>query len=46
MRFGSCVDEPAPELGQHTRQILTEMLGDDSKDVDKLAADGVVRTDD
>ncbi len=37
---------PAPNLGQHTRQILTELLGYDPKDVDRLAADGVVQTDD
>ncbi len=37
---------PAPNLGQHTREILQDLLGYDSKDVDRLAADGVVQTDD
>jgi formyl-CoA transferase len=36
---------PAPNLGQHTREILEGLLGYDSKDVDRLAADGVVQTD-
>ena len=35
---------PAPALGQHTRPILQDLLGYDSKDVDALAADGVVQT--
>ncbi|MDH3792393.1 MAG: CoA transferase [Rhodospirillales bacterium] len=36
---------PAPDLGQHTREILEGLLGYTSKDVDHLAADGVVQTD-
>jgi crotonobetainyl-CoA:carnitine CoA-transferase CaiB-like acyl-CoA transferase len=35
---------PAPALGQHTRPILQDLLGYDAKDVDALAADGVVQT--
>jgi crotonobetainyl-CoA:carnitine CoA-transferase CaiB-like acyl-CoA transferase len=35
--------EPAPNLGQHTREILQDILGYDSKDIDKLASDGVVQ---
>ncbi len=35
----------APNLGQHTREILHDLLGYDSRDVDRLAADGVVQTD-
>ena len=37
---------PAPNLGQHTREILQDLLGYDPKDVDRLAAEGVVQTDD
>ena len=36
---------PAPNLGQHTREILQDLLGYDPKDVDRLAAEGVVQTD-
>ncbi len=36
---------PAPNLGQHTREILHD-LGYETKDIDRLAADGVVQTDD
>ena len=35
--------EPAPNLGQHTREILQDILGYDVKDVDRLASDGVVQ---
>ncbi len=35
----------APNLGQHTREILHDLLGYDSTDVDRLAADGIVQTD-
>ena len=35
--------EPAPDLGQHTREILQNVLGYDAKDVNKLASDGVVQ---
>ncbi len=35
--------EPAPNLGQHTREILQDILSYDSKDIDKLASDGVVQ---
>ena len=34
--------EPAPALGQHSREILEQMLGYDSADVDGLIARGVV----
>jgi len=34
---------PAPDLGQHTREVLEEVLGYDDKDVDRLAQDGVVQ---
>ena len=37
---------PAPNLGQHTRSILENMLGMNAQDVDGLAADGVIQTDD
>ncbi len=33
---------PAPNLGQHTRPILQELLGYSPADVDRLIADGVV----
>ena len=36
---------PAPNLGQHTREILENLLGYETKDIDRLAADGVVQTD-
>ena len=36
---------PAPNLGQHTREILENLLGYTSEDVDRLAAEGVVQTD-
>ena len=36
---------PAPALGQHTREVLEDVLGYDAKEVDKLAQDGVVQLD-
>jgi crotonobetainyl-CoA:carnitine CoA-transferase CaiB-like acyl-CoA transferase len=36
---------PAPNLGQHTREILQDLLGYTPEDVDRLAAEGVVQTD-
>ncbi len=36
--------DPAPNLGQHTREILRDLLGYATKDIDRLAADGVVQT--
>ena len=35
--------EPAPNLGQHTREVMRDILGYDSKDIDSLASDGVVQ---
>ena len=35
----------APNLGQHTREILQDLLGYTPADVDRLAAEGVVQTD-
>jgi len=35
---------PAPNLGQHTRPILQDLLGMSTGDVDGLNADGVVQT--
>ena len=37
--------EPAPNLGQHTREILEDLLGYAPAEVDDLAAEGVVQTD-
>jgi len=37
------VTDPAPGLGQHTREILEGLLGYDSDEVDALAADKVVQ---
>ena len=34
---------PAPKLGEHTREVLQDILGYEAKDVDKLASDGVVQ---
>ncbi|MEE8350893.1 MAG: CoA transferase [Rhodospirillales bacterium] len=35
---------PAPGLGQHTREILEELLEYNPKDIDALAAEGVIET--
>ncbi len=37
---------PAPALGEHTRDILENLLGMNTGDVDGLASDGVVQTND
>jgi formyl-CoA transferase len=36
---------PAPNLGQHTREVLENLLGYAPQDVDRLAAAGAVQTD-
>jgi crotonobetainyl-CoA:carnitine CoA-transferase CaiB-like acyl-CoA transferase len=36
------VREPAPLLGQHTREVLTQLLGLTENDVDVLERDGVL----
>jgi CoA:oxalate CoA-transferase len=36
------VKQPSPALGQHTRDILEDVLGYESDEVDQLASDGVV----
>ena len=36
---------PAPNLGQHTRLILQDLLGYSPAEVDDLAADGAIQTD-
>ena len=36
------VTRPAPTLGQHTREVLTE-LGKSAQEIDALYASGVVR---
>jgi crotonobetainyl-CoA:carnitine CoA-transferase CaiB-like acyl-CoA transferase len=33
---------PAPQLGQHTRPILKDLLGYDEAEIERLAAEGVV----
>jgi crotonobetainyl-CoA:carnitine CoA-transferase CaiB-like acyl-CoA transferase len=38
--------EPAPALGQHTRYVLSDLLGYSTADVDRLAREGVVQTTD
>jgi len=38
--------QAAPRLGQHTREILSGLLGRSDGEIDALAADGVVGTDD
>ena len=46
-RFGAAplpVVTPAPTLGQHTRQVLMELLGLDVAELDALEADGVIGT--
>jgi crotonobetainyl-CoA:carnitine CoA-transferase CaiB-like acyl-CoA transferase len=35
-------NRPAPELGEHTREICAELLGIDGDDVDRLLAAGVL----
>jgi crotonobetainyl-CoA:carnitine CoA-transferase CaiB-like acyl-CoA transferase len=35
---------PAPMLGEHTREVLSNRLGLTSEDIDRLAAGGVVKT--
>ena len=35
---------PAPNLGQHSREVLEGLLGYDAGEVDRLVADGVVET--
>jgi benzylsuccinate CoA-transferase BbsF subunit len=37
------LDRPAPLLGQHTREVLHELLGLDEARLDQLEADGVLR---
>ncbi len=36
------IDGPAPTLGQHTRQVLAELLGYDSSKIDTLESAGVL----
>lgn len=36
--------EPAPNLGQHTRQVLQDVLGYDGPDIDRLVAENVIQT--
>jgi len=38
--------QAAPRLGQHTREILSGLLGRTDSEIDALAADGVIGTDD
>ena len=38
------VSRPAPTLGQHTRQVLMELLDLDSGELDALEAEGVIGT--
>ena len=35
-------DRPAPLLGEHTREVLSTVLGLSDQDVDQLAAEGVI----
>ncbi len=35
---------PAPRLGQHTRQILSELLGYDAQEIDRLEEEKVIKT--
>ena len=37
-------NRPAPMLGEHTREVLSERLGFSSEDIDRLTAGGVVKT--
>ncbi len=36
--------DPAPDLGQHTRQVLEGVLGYDGRDIDRLVAENVIQT--
>jgi len=36
-------DQPAPALGEHTREIMTELLGLDAAAIDALTAKGIVQ---
>ena len=35
---------PAPTLGQHNEEILTDLLGLDGAEIEQLARDGVIGT--
>ena len=35
-------DKPAPQLGEHTREVLTSVLGLSESEIDELAAEGVI----
>ena len=35
---------PAPDLGEHTRQIARDLLGLDDDEIDRLLAAGVLET--
>jgi len=35
-------DLPPPLLGQHTREVLTDLLGLDAGQIDALTRDGVI----
>jgi benzylsuccinate CoA-transferase BbsF subunit len=37
------LERPAPLLGQHTRDVLHDLLGLDDARIDALEADGVLR---
>jgi len=37
------VTTPAPALGEHTSTVLSELLGVDGREIEKLAELGVVR---
>jgi len=43
VRFGGRTPEvkPAPQLGQHTNEVLGEWLGLDADQIDQLDKDGV-----
>lgn len=38
----ACIGSPAPELGEHTAEVLSELLGVDAATVESLASDGVI----
>jgi len=45
MRFSAtpvAYDTPPPLLGQHTREVLADVLGLDEGELDALTADGVI----